>query len=80
MQHTIRNVPGALDKALRRAAREAGKSVNEVTIEALARGAGITPDRKRQRNLGEIAGTWCKDAVFDNALASQHTIEESIWH
>lgn len=41
IQYTIRNVPEALDEALRRAARERGKSLNEVAIEALARGAGF---------------------------------------
>jgi hypothetical protein len=36
MQYTIRNVPDTLDEALRRVARERGKSLNEVAIEALA--------------------------------------------
>jgi hypothetical protein len=79
MQYTIRNVPNTLDEALRRAAREQGKSLNEVAIEALARGAGITPDRIRQRDLGDIAGTWCKDAAFDSAIAAQDAIDEEMW-
>jgi len=41
MQYTIRQVPRNLDEALRRAARERGKSLNEVTIEALARGLAL---------------------------------------
>jgi hypothetical protein len=79
MQYTIRNVPGTLDAALRRAARERGKSLNEVTIEALARGAGVTGERDRQRDLGDITGTWRKDAAFDSALAAQDTIDEEMW-
>ena len=79
MQYTIRNVPETLDEALRRVARERGKSLNEVAIEALARGAGIAQDRSRQRNLGDIAGTWRKDAAFDSALAAQDTIDEEMW-
>lgn len=79
MQYTIRNVPGTLDEALRRVARERGKSLNEIAIEALARGAGITGERKRQRDLADIAGTWRKDAAFDRALAAQHTIDEAMW-
>lgn len=39
MQYTIRNVPDLLDAMLRRSAREQGKSLNEVAIEALVRGA-----------------------------------------
>ena len=79
MQYTIRNVPETLDDALRRVARERGKSLNEVAIEALARGAGITQDRSRQRDLRDIAGTWRKDPAFDAALAAQDTIDEEMW-
>jgi hypothetical protein len=79
MQYTIRNVPENLDGLLRRAAREQGKSLNEVAIETLARGVGMTHDRSRQRDLGDIAGSWCQDAAFDSALAAQDTIDEEMW-
>ena len=79
MQYTIRNVPDTLDEALRRAARERGKSLNQVAIEALARGAGVTGERSRQRDLNDIAGTWRKDPAFDSALATQDTIDAELW-
>jgi hypothetical protein len=79
MQYTIRNIPNTLDEALRRAAREQDKSLNEVAIEALVRGAGLAGERRRQRNLSDIAGTWRKDAAFDKALAAQDTIDEEMW-
>jgi hypothetical protein len=79
MQYTLRNVPGALDAALRKAARQKGKSLNEVAIEALARGAGVTGERDRQRDLGDIAHTWRKDPAFDNAVAAQDTIDVELW-
>ena len=79
MQYTIRNVPDTLDEALRRAARARGKSLNEVAIEALARGAGVTGESRRQRDLGDIAATWRKDAAFDSALAAQDMVDEDMW-
>jgi plasmid stability protein len=79
MQYTIRNVPDNLDEALRRAAREQGKSLNEMAIEALARGAGVTGERSRQRDLNDIAGTWRKDPAFDSALEAQDNIDEEMW-
>ncbi len=79
MQYTIRNVPDSVDEALRRAAHERGKSLNEVAIEALARGAGVSGERGRQRDLGDIAGTWRRDPAFDSALAAQHTIDKEMW-
>jgi len=79
MQYTIRNVPDMLDEALRRAARERGKSLNEVAIEALARGAGVTGERCQRRDLSDIAGTWRKDPAFGRALAAQDTVDEEMW-
>jgi hypothetical protein len=79
MQYTIRNVPETLDEALRRAARERGKSLNEIAIEALARGAGVTGERVRKRDLAGIVGTWREDPAFDSALAAQDTIDEEMW-
>lgn len=43
-QYTVRSVPPKLDTALRRRARKTGKSLNEVLIESLAVGAGVSPD------------------------------------
>ena len=79
MQYTIRNVPESLDGALRRSAREQGKSLNEVSLEALARGAGVVEPRSRQRDLSQIAGSWREDAAFDSALAAQDTIDAELW-
>ena len=79
MQYTIRNVSENLDTALRRRAREQGKSLNEVAIEALARGTGISASRLRQRDLRDIAGTWRSDRAFDRALAAQDSIDEELW-
>ena len=79
MQYTIRNVPDNLDEALRRAAREQGKSLNQVTIEALARGAGVAGERGRQRDLSDIAGTWREDSAFAEALSAQDTTDEEMW-
>jgi plasmid stability protein len=79
MQYTIRNVPDAVDEALRHAARQQGKSLNEVAIEALARGAGVSGEPRRHRDLSDIAGTWREDPAFDRAIADQDTIDEEMW-
>jgi plasmid stability protein len=79
MQYTIRNVPDTLDEALRRAARKEGKSLNEVAIEALARGAGVIEQSRPQRDLRDVAGSWRKDADFDGAIVAQDAIDEEMW-
>jgi plasmid stability protein len=79
MQYTIRNIPNYLDAALRVSAREQGKSLNEVAIEALARGFGMGDERVRQRDLSDIAGSWRRDPAFDRAIAAQDTVDEEMW-
>jgi plasmid stability protein len=79
MQYTIRKIPNSLDAALRRRALEQGKSLNEVAIEALARGAGVSGERSRQRDLRDIAGTWRNDRAIDRALEEQDRIDRELW-
>lgn len=79
MQYTIRNIPDPLDAALRRSARERGKSLNEVAVEALARGVGLTETNIRQRDLQDIAGSWRKDPEFDRAVTAQDRVDEELW-
>jgi len=79
MQYTIRNVPDYLDAALRVKAREQGKSLNEVAVEALARGSGLGDSRVHQRDMSDIAGSWKKDPAFDRAIAGQDTVDEEMW-
>jgi hypothetical protein len=79
MQYTIRKIPKSLDAALRRRAKEQDKSLNEVTIEALARGTGMGGERFRQRDLRDIAGTWRPDRAFDRAVADQDAIDPELW-
>ena len=79
MQYTIRNVPRPVDAALRQSARQQGKSLNDVAVEALTRGAGVTENRTPQRDLTDIAATWRNDPEFDRALAAQDKIDEDLW-
>lgn len=79
MQYTIRNVSAALDRLLRRRARAGGTSLNQAALEALARGAGLSEERIRNRDLGDLACTWKRDRRFDEAIRQQDTIDESLW-
>jgi hypothetical protein len=73
MQYTIRNVPPHWTRPFAGPPRKQGKSLNQVAIEALARGAGLS--KCRQRDLSDIAGSWQKDFVFDSALAAEETVD-----
>lgn len=79
MQYTLRNIPEVVDRILRRRARAQGASLNEVALEALARGAGVAEEAVRQRTLRDLAGAWEEDGEFDAALRDQRAVDEALW-
>jgi hypothetical protein len=79
MQYTLRDIPPPLDSELRRRAKEEGKSLNAVAVEALLRGAGLSDMPIRQRDLSDIAGTWQEDPEFDQAIADQDRVDDHLW-
>jgi plasmid stability protein len=79
MQYTLRNIPEAVDAALRRRARQEGKSLNDVALEALSESVGLGPRTVRRRDLRKLAGTWKPDKEFLKALADQDRIDPEMW-
>jgi plasmid stability protein len=76
IQHTIRNLPVAIDNALRRRAGKEGKSLNTVMIETLARGLERDSKPKAHTDLDNLIGTWQEDPAFDEAIADFRCIEK----
>ena len=79
MQYTLRNIPKGLDDALRRRAREQGKSLNQVALEALLDACGLTPKPALRRSLDDVVGAWLDDPEVEAALADQRSIDEDLW-
>ena len=79
MQYTVRGIPEALDRAIRRRARAEGKSLNEVAVDALADGLGLGGEVVPLRDLSDVVGTWRKEASVEAALAAQDVVDESLW-
>lgn len=78
LQYTLRNVPPEVDQALRKRAREEGKSLNEVTLDVLHRALnGDAP--KRHTDLDHLIGTWVEDPEFDKAMEDQRRIDPELW-
>lgn len=79
MQYTLRNVPVPLDQALRERAERQGKSLNEVTIDALLEAFGLTREPVKRRDLSDVRGTWREDAAIDEALRDQRRVDPDLW-
>ena len=57
IQYTLRQIPPALDEALRRKSRQDGKSINQTTIEALHTGLAVGGDSIPHRDLDFMIGS-----------------------
>jgi len=79
MQYTIRKLPARLDKLIRKRAKEEGKSLNAVAVEALMEAFGLRGSVEAHRDLGGLAGSWVEDAAVDEALAAQRRIDDEMW-
>ncbi|MDA2930262.1 hypothetical protein MYX84_09990 [Acidobacteria bacterium AH-259-O06] len=79
IQYTLRGVPLRVDEALRRKAQQQGKSLNQVALEALASGTGLTEEPILYHDLDSLAGTWVEDARFEEAVRAQDQVDPSLW-
>lgn len=78
-QYTIRDVPQSLDEVLRDKAKSARKSLNQVVLEALRCGAGLSESKVLHTDLDDIIGSWVEDKKVSKALADQKRIDLESW-
>jgi hypothetical protein len=78
-QYTLRKIPPALDRALRRTAREQHKSLNQVAVETLERAMGVAEEPRKRRDLSDLVGTWKDDPRIAEALEDQRRIDPEAW-
>ena len=79
MQYTIRSVPDATDRAVRRRAKREAKSLNAVVVEALARGLELDTKPATCTDLDHLIGTWQEDPELDAAIADFARVDEDAW-
>ena len=79
VQYTIRAVPAAIDRALRRRAKQEARSLNTVAIEALARGLELDAVPAEHIDLDPLVGSWQNDKAFDRAIADFERVDEDAW-
>ena len=72
-------MPRNEDEALRRRAKQAGKSLNQVLLESLRESAGVSGEAARYNDLNDLAGTWKNDKAFEEAIRSFEKIDQDDW-
>ncbi|MBX3732676.1 MAG: hypothetical protein KF791_08785 [Verrucomicrobiae bacterium] len=78
-QYTLRAIPAAIDRALRRRAKDEDKSLNSVAVEALARGLELDIQPREHTDLDARIGSWQPDPAFDRAVAEFSKVDEDAW-
>ena len=78
MRYTIRNVPADVDRDLRQRAREAGRSLNDLVLEAVRHWLACAESSPR-RDLSDIVGTWQEDPATSAALRRQRRVDRDLW-
>jgi hypothetical protein len=79
VQYTLRQIPRALDEALRRKSRQDRKSLNQTAIEVLQIGLTLSGNSMRHRDLDFMAGSWVEDSSFEEAIQSQDNVDPTLW-
>lgn len=79
VQYTLRQIPGALDEALRKKSRKEGKSMNQTAIEVLGIGLALNGDFIVHRDLDFMVGSWVEDSKFDEAVRAQDRVDPKLW-
>ena len=78
-QLTIRRVPERVKRLLQELAKREEKSLNQVSLEVLERGLGLTGEEIVYHDLDDLAGTWVDDPEFDKAIEEQHRVDPELW-
>lgn len=78
-QFTIRGVPPAVDRALRRKARREGRSLNAVLLDALAAAGAVEAGETLHDDLDDLIGTWVEDPGFEAAVEAQDQVDSELW-
>lgn len=66
-QYTIRSIPTKLDQVLRQRSKVTGKSLNEVVIATLEKGAGVSSNATFN-DLDWFIGSKSLDSSFDKGI------------
>lgn len=78
IQYTIRNIPPAVDKVIRKQAKRTNQSLNTTVIGILT--AYTLGDRKAHQDaFNNLQGANSLDEHFDQAIKEQSKVDSELW-
>lgn len=80
IQYTIRNIPPAVDRVIRKRAQQSGKSFNQTVVDLLTHETFGTAKLPVDDNFDWLYNAHTLDASFDDAIERLSRIDKKLWH
>lgn len=78
-QYTIRNIPPALDRVIRKRSAQSGKSFNQTVIDLLSQQTFGTTEPRQDDNFDWLFGKNTLDESFDDAIEKLSKVDKRLW-
>ena len=78
-QYTIRNIPPAMDKVIRKRAKLQGSSFNQTVVDLLSLQLFGTTKPQEEKGFDWLFNTGTLDEGFDAAIAELSQVDEALW-
>jgi len=79
IQYTIRNIPPAVDRVIRKRSKQSGKSFNQTVVELLSMQTFGTVQPPSENDFDWLFGADTLDDSFDEAIKDLSQIDEKLW-
>ena len=79
IQYTIRNIPPAVDKVIRKRSQQTGKSFNQTVVDILALQTFGTTTPPTDTGFDWLFGQKTLDGSFDDAIEELSQVDETLW-
>jgi len=80
IQYTIRNIPPAVDRVIRKRSQQSGKSFNQTVLELLSLQTFGTVTPPQENGFDWLYNQRTLDASFDEAVNELSQVDEKLWH
>lgn len=79
IQYTIRNIPPAVDKVIRKRSKQSGKSFNQTVVDLLCLQTFGTIKPRPDDNFDWLYDQNSLDESFDEAIDSLSQVDKKLW-
>jgi hypothetical protein len=79
LQYTIRNIPPAVDRVIRKRSKQSGKSFNQTVVDMLSLQTFGTTKIPKEDTFDWLFGANTLDKTFDEAIKDLSQVDKKLW-